>query len=228
MEVLTMTLGEQIKQAREMKNMSQEELAFQLGISRQAVSKWENNLAVPQGINKDMMKQILEVDVLENEVVMKKKNNLPALLGWAVLGILAITLILICIKTVSGVEEKVEGEQAPTIKSITFYDENQEIVDAEALWYNSANIESILVQWEGGTPNSIQMFATPSGSETLDETELLLTKAVKDGDRVELLDADPLKDGYMLHVYFQLDFGNGNIIISDLYNIFYDENMGEM
>ena len=67
-----MTLGEQIKQARENKNMSQEELAFQLGISRQAVSKWENNLAVPQGINKDMMKQILELDVLENEVVLEK------------------------------------------------------------------------------------------------------------------------------------------------------------
>jgi len=228
MEVLTMTLGEQIKQAREMKNMSQEELASQLGVSRQAVSKWENNLAVPQGINKDMMKQILEVDVLENEVVLKKKINLPALLGWGVSAILAIILIMICIKNVSGMEEKVEGEQVPTIKSITFYDENQEIVDAEALWYNSANIESILVQWEGGTPNSIQMFATPSGTETLDETELLLTKAVKDGDSVELLDANSLKDGYMLYVYFQLDFGNDNIIISDLYNIFYDENMGEM
>ncbi len=139
---------------------------------------------------------------------------------------MAIILILIGIKTVSGAEEKVEEEQVPAIKSITFYDENQEIVEAEALWYNSAKIESILVQWEGGTPNSIQMFATPSGTETLDETELLLTKTVKDGDSVELLDANSLKDVYMLHVYFQLDFGSGDIIISDLYNIFYDENMG--
>ena len=227
MEVLTMTLGEQIKQARENKNMSQEELAFQLGISRQAVSKWENNLAVPQGINKDLMKQILELDVLENEVVLEKNSNLLALFGWAVSGLLAIVLFVICIKNVSEVK-KTEEEQAPTIKSITFYDKNQEIVDAEALWYNSAYMESILVQWEGGTPNSIQMFATPSGTETLDETELLLTKTVKDGDSVELLDADHLKDDYMLHVYFQLDFGNGNIIISDLYNIFYDENVNEM
>ena len=36
-----MTLGEQIRQARENKNLSQEELASQLGVSRQAVSKWE-------------------------------------------------------------------------------------------------------------------------------------------------------------------------------------------
>ena len=119
-----MTLGEQIKQARENKNMSQEELAFQLGISRQAVSKWENNLAVPQGINKDMMKQILELDVLENEVVLEKNSNLLALFGWAVSGLLAIVLFVICIKNVSEVK-KTEEEQAPTIKSITFYDKNR-------------------------------------------------------------------------------------------------------
>ncbi len=223
-----MSLGEQIKYAREMKNMSQEELASRLGVSRQAVSKWENNLTVPQGINKDMLKQILEVDVLENEVAMKKKINLPALLGWGFTTILVMILVIICMKDVLGGEEKVGGQQEPAIRSITFYDENQKIVEAEALWYNSANIESILVQWEGGTPNSIQMFATPSGTETLDETELLQTKIVEDGDNVELLDADALKDGYMWHVYFQLDFGNNNIIISDLYNVLYDENTGEI
>ena len=93
----------------------------------------------------------------------------------------------------------------------------------EALWYNSAQIESILIQWEGGTPDNIKMFATPSGTETMSETELLLTKVVLDGDTVELLDADTLKDKFMTHVYFQLDFGE-NIVTSDVYNIFYDEN----
>lgn len=220
-----MTLGEKIKQAREKKNMSQEELAFQLGISRQAVSKWENNLAVPQGINKDALKQILEIDNLENEVIMKKRMNLPALFGWFVSVALVIILLMICVKNASSAEGKTE-EQAPIIKSVTFYDKNQEFVEDEALWYNAANIESILVQWEGGVPNSIQVFATPSGTETLDETKLLLTKVIKDGDNVELLDADALKAGYMLHVYVQLDFGNGNIVVSDLYNIFYDENIG--
>lgn len=219
-----MTLGEQIKQAREKKNISQEELAFRLGISRQAVSKWENNLAVPQGLNMDMMKQVLEIDITENKDVVKKSINLPAIFGWTVSVIFAVVLVMICIKNVSNAEEKT-GEQIPVIKSITFYDDNQEIVVDEALWYNSANIESILVQWDGGSPNSIQMFATPSGTETTDETELLLTKTVTDGDSVELLDADTLKAGYMMHVYFQLDFGNGNIIVSDLYNIFYDETM---
>lgn len=43
-----MTLGEQIKEARERKNYSQEELAEMCGVSRQAVSKWENNGVSPQ------------------------------------------------------------------------------------------------------------------------------------------------------------------------------------
>ncbi len=36
-----MTLGEEIKRVRELKNFSQEELAEQSEVSRQAVSKWE-------------------------------------------------------------------------------------------------------------------------------------------------------------------------------------------
>lgn len=54
-------------------------------------------------------------------------------------------------------------------------------MDAEALWYNAAQIESILIQWDGGTPDTIKMFSIPSGTETAERTELLLTKAVSDG-----------------------------------------------
>ena len=61
-----MTLGEQIKNAREKKNLSQEELAFQLGVSRQAVSKWENGSSLPQGINKEMLTKILNIELEEN------------------------------------------------------------------------------------------------------------------------------------------------------------------
>ena len=213
-----MTLGEQIKNAREKKNLSQEELAFQLGVSRQAVSKWENGSSLPQGINKEMLTKILNIELEENTITTNDKIGLRELLGWIVAIIFAIIFLVAWIHNKNS-----DTINVPSIKKFTFYDCNKDVVMEEALWYNSAQIESILIQWEGGTPDNIKMFATPSGTETMSETELLLTKVVLDGDTVELLDADTLKDKFMTHVYFQLDFGE-NIVTSDMYNIFYDEN----
>ena len=42
-----MTLGEKILDLRTQKEMSQEELAAALEVSRQSVSKWETNQSVP-------------------------------------------------------------------------------------------------------------------------------------------------------------------------------------
>ena len=46
-----MILADKITQLRKKAGMSQEELADRIGVSRQAVSKWEGSLAVPD-INK--------------------------------------------------------------------------------------------------------------------------------------------------------------------------------
>lgn len=59
----------------------------------------------------------------------------------------------------------------PALKSIQFYDSHQNIVETEAGWYNAAGIDSILVQWEGNTPNNIKMFCTPTGTETYFELD---------------------------------------------------------
>lgn len=42
-----MTLGERIASARKEKGMTQEMLAEQLGVTRQAVARWETGLSVP-------------------------------------------------------------------------------------------------------------------------------------------------------------------------------------
>ncbi len=44
-------LGTAIRQAREEKGMSQERLAEELGVSRQAVSKWEKGTSEPNTSN---------------------------------------------------------------------------------------------------------------------------------------------------------------------------------
>ena len=42
-----MTLGEKIAEKRRARGMTQEELAEKLGVTAQAVSKWENNNSYP-------------------------------------------------------------------------------------------------------------------------------------------------------------------------------------
>jgi len=46
-----MTIGTRIRQLRTQNNLSQEALANQLGLSRQAVAKWEHNLSMPSTAN---------------------------------------------------------------------------------------------------------------------------------------------------------------------------------
>lgn len=41
------TTGEKIKELRKSKNISQEELSFELGVSRQTIHKWENDTVQP-------------------------------------------------------------------------------------------------------------------------------------------------------------------------------------
>ena len=46
-----MTFGEKLKKLRIEKQLSQEDLANQLGVSRQAISKWEQDIALPDTNN---------------------------------------------------------------------------------------------------------------------------------------------------------------------------------
>ena len=80
------------------------------------------------------------------------------------------------------------------------------------------------LQWEGGSPNNVRVFRIPTGSETMEQMELLMTKSILDGDEVALLDAEILKNIGMSHLFFELDFGT-EIVTSEEYNIFYDEDV---
>lgn len=55
-----MTLGEKIKDLRKQTNISQEELAEKLGVSRQAVTKWESDAGLPDIINLKSIATLLD------------------------------------------------------------------------------------------------------------------------------------------------------------------------
>lgn len=58
-----MSIGERITSLRKEKLISQYQLAKVLGVSRQAVSKWENDLASPDTLNLIRLADLLDTDV---------------------------------------------------------------------------------------------------------------------------------------------------------------------
>lgn len=68
-----MSIGERITQLRKQRNMSQADLSRAMDVSRQAVSKWENDQTSP-----DTIKLIQLADVLDTEVEYLATGRTPA------------------------------------------------------------------------------------------------------------------------------------------------------
>ncbi len=92
-----MEIGSRIKKHREKNNFSQEELAEKLYVSRQTISKWENNRVSPDLHNALMMSDIFNISLDElvkgervRMHVKEAKRTLYILLGvWVLLIILS-------------------------------------------------------------------------------------------------------------------------------------------
>ena len=67
------TIGKRISEYRKKKNLKQDELAEMLGVSPQAVSKWENDLSCPDIALLPELSRILEVSI--DELVQGKKDE---------------------------------------------------------------------------------------------------------------------------------------------------------
>ena len=57
-----MSIGERISDLRKQQNISQVQLAKALGVSRQAVSKWENDQSAPDTLNLIKLSDLLDTD----------------------------------------------------------------------------------------------------------------------------------------------------------------------
>jgi transcriptional regulator with XRE-family HTH domain len=82
--VKQLKLGEQLKKLREERNMSREELAQKMNVSRQAVYKWENNKGYPDIQNLIRLSEIYGTTVdelirkdstLQHETDIKEKEE---------------------------------------------------------------------------------------------------------------------------------------------------------
>ena len=73
-----MTLAEKLKSIRKQVGMSQEQLAERLGVSRQAVTKWETEAGIPDIENVIAISALFDISIdelLSNEKIAKKPND---------------------------------------------------------------------------------------------------------------------------------------------------------
>lgn len=102
-----MTLGEKIASARKEKGMTQEMLAEQLGVTRQAVARWETGKALPGTANLFMLRELLGIppeeaaleektETRETDVQEKAETagSLTAKQTWVLIAVMAILLWL--------------------------------------------------------------------------------------------------------------------------------------
>ena len=98
-----MLIADKIKKLRKDNNMTQEDLADKLNVSRQTVSKWETNVGVPDIDNIKAICNLFNISTDElldynNEILKKKKQFiidmsvlLFGIIGFIVFGILLLT-----------------------------------------------------------------------------------------------------------------------------------------
>ena len=71
-----MDLGQRLKQFRTEKHLSQETVAFELNVSRQAVAKWENNASKPSTANLMAICDLYGISL--DELISNKSDELSA------------------------------------------------------------------------------------------------------------------------------------------------------
>lgn len=71
-----MDLGQRLKQLRREKHLSQETVAFELNVSRQAVAKWENNASKPSTANLMAICDLYGISL--DELISNKSNEYSA------------------------------------------------------------------------------------------------------------------------------------------------------
>ena len=89
-----MTLGEKIASARKEKGMTQEMLAEKLGVTRQAVARWETGKALPGTANLFMLRELLGIPPEEAALEEKAETagSLTAKQTWVLIAVMAILL----------------------------------------------------------------------------------------------------------------------------------------
>ena len=127
-----MELGKQIYELRKKANLSQEQLAEKVGVSRQTISKWELGETAPDIKQAQILSQIFNVSLDEltgndtKEVIYEKVSNTEKLAGliikvikiWGIIILACVVIAVVCIILFGNVRE--EGFAENNVEKATF------------------------------------------------------------------------------------------------------------
>lgn len=96
-----MTIADKIKKLRKDNNMTQEDLAEKLNVSRQTISKWETNIVIPDANNIVSICKLFNIttdELLDYKIdQFKRKNNLLLICQSYCLGLLDLLFLQYCL-----------------------------------------------------------------------------------------------------------------------------------
>lgn len=171
--------GKFIKKIRKEHNLTQKQLANKLGVTYQAVSKWENGLNLPDAyIIKEISKVFnISVDDLMDCKNKKKNNNKWILIIFIILGIFIVLFSIIRILKVDDFKFKTLSSKCSNfnISGNISYNERKSAIYINDINYCGKknnnlykNIECILYEKNNKTVNKISSFKSKCENITLD------------------------------------------------------------
>ncbi len=220
-----MSKADQIREAREQAGMTQEALAERLGVSRQAVSKWEMGNAEPSLENLRALTEILGVEFTGEESPANAKNPwkpLSLFLGCLLLAaLIALGAVLRPRDTPPGLETE---DGLPSITSIAFFapDGTPLRPDLGDGWLCFAPDTQVLMavsfqDSEAAPVFAVSAFITPTGTETFNQRQQLAVQSVDSARSISLLPLDmSLEIMSMGHVDVMLECGGGKTVTETL------------
>ena len=216
-----MNRNDQIREAREKLGISQETLAEQVGVSRQAVSKWEMGTASPSLENVQLLSQVLGVDLAAGAEAGTSKGERR----WKFLSLALGCLLLMSLLALGVIFTRREAEvptaealqESPAVTATAFFDAAGAPLRPNLgdgwLYFTPGSQVLMAVSYQDGTDAevcAVSLFLTPSGTETFDLRQQLAVQAVEMNRGIALFPLDIPQD-LMGHLDITLECGGQTV-----------------
>ena len=226
---LQMSFGENLINLRKQKGWSQDDLADNLNLSRQAISKWENDTSKPDIDNIKKISKIFSVtidDLLNNDVVKdkavtlnvkkkEKKERTITIVKCMIIAVIILYIINVIFKfaslliIVNGIQKYANLSNYHYV--ITTYDENG-LVEKEECWFKD-EVSNTVVSLYNNNQLVEQECISINYLKKEGNTQNLLTRENKN---IEIENYLKFHEGYetgkQFYLKLPLELRNGNII----------------